>query len=349
MACSCVWNGLNWKGIIDMQMQMRKLGKTDLEVSAVAMGCWAIAGDSTWGSQDENDAYAAMGTALDEGINFFDTAAGYGESETMLGKGLGDRRSEAIIASKVSREQLRPDLLIESCENSLKALGTDYIDLFQIHWPSREVPLADSVAALEKLQEDGKIRYYGVSNFGPLDLADLLKTNAVCASNQVIYSMLTRAIEFEVQPICVREQISILAYSPLAQALLTGKFHSADEVSDGRARTRHFSGSRPQARHGEAGCEAETFAAIDKVRAIAAREGIPMGELSLTWCLQQPGVTSVLAGARNPEQARANAASGRRVLSPELLAELSAVTDEVKVALGPSIDLWQGTSGDRVR
>lgn len=332
-------------------MQRRTLGQTGLEVSVVAMGCWAIIGGSTWGDQDEGEAIEAIGAALDEGINFFDTAEGYGagESEALLARGLGRRRDEAVIASKVSPNRLRPDLLAQACQDSLKALNTDFIDLYQIHWPSRDIPLADSVAALLQLQEEGKIRHFGVSNFGPRDLDDLLSTGAPCASNQVIYSLLTRAIEFEVLPRCANAQIGVLAYSPLAQGMLTGKFDSPDDIAAGRARTRHFGSHRPQARHGEAGCEVETFEAIAQIRAIAAREGIPMSELALAWCLQQAGVTSVIAGARSPAQARANAAAGRRSLSPEVVAQLSAATQKVKTTLGPNLDLWQSDERARTR
>lgn len=336
-------------------MHKRKLGATGLEVSVVAMGCWAIIGGSTWGDQDESEALAAVQTALDEGINFFDTAEGYGggESEQLLARGLGRRRDEAIIASKVSPNHLKPDDLIGACEASLKALDTDRIELYQIHWPSREVPLHDSIGALLKLQEQGKIQHWGVSNFGPHDTAELLEVlksnDGVCASNQLIYSLLSRAIEIETLPACRAANISVLAYSPLAQGMLTGKFHSPEEMGEGRRRTRHFSSARAEVRHGQSGCEAETFAAIDAVRKIAHREEIPMGELALAWCLHQPGLTCVLAGARNPKQARSNAAAGRRSLPPELVAELDAATQTVKEKLGPSIDLWQAPEESRTR
>ena len=336
-------------------MQKRQLGKTDLEVSVVAMGCWAIIGDSTWGEQDESEALAAMQTALDEGINFFDTAEGYGDgaSEKLLAKGLGSRRDEAVIASKVNAGHLKPDDLIAACEASLKALDTDRIELYQIHWPNHEVPLSDSIGALQTLQTQGKIRQWGVSNFGTQDtmelLAELDKAGAVCASNQLIYSMLSRAIEFEVLPLCDQNDIGVLAYSPLAQGMLTGKFASPDDLDAGRARTRHFSGERKGTSHGQPGCESETFAAIDAVRQIAAREHIAMNELALAWCLHQPGLTCVLAGARNPKQARENAAAGRLQLAPEVVQELNTATQTVKEKLGPSLDLWRAPDNARTR
>ena len=323
-------------------MQYRKLGGSGIEVSTIAMGCWAIVGDATWGPQDETDALAAIRAALDTGITLFDTAEGYGDgaSEALLGRGLGADRDRAVIASKVSSGHLRPEQVIEACERSLKNLGTDRVDLYQIHWPSREVPLADTLGALETLRAQGKIRAVGVSNFGTKDLDDLSRQDTPIAANQLAYSLLSRAIEFEIQPRCVERGISILPYSPLAQGLLTGKFRTADEVPVGRARTRHFSGEREGARHGEPGCEAETFAAIAAIQEIAEELGRPMAEVSLAWLLHQPGVTSVLAGARDPRQVAENAAAAELRLSEPILARLGAATEPVKQALGPNADLW---------
>lgn len=332
-------------------MEYRPLGHTGLNVSTVAMGCWAIAGGAIWGDQDEGDAVAAIGEALDLGINLFDTAEGYGngDSEALLAKGLGSRRDEAIIATKVSGGHLAPDEIVKACERSLAALGTDRIDIYQIHWPSRDVPLADSIAALLRLKDEGKIRHIGVSNFGPRDLADLAANGVACSSNQVMYNLITRAIEFDVVPRCLDACIGILAYSPLAQGILNGKFRTADDVPAGRARSRHFAGSRPEARHGEAGSEAETFAAVDAIRAVCDEAGISMGEAALAWCLAQPGITSVLAGARNPEQIRENARAAERRLPGTVLERLSTVTDPLKQGLGPSIDLWQSVANSRAR
>lgn len=330
-------------------MQYRPLGKSGLRVSAVAMGCWAIAGQSVWGSQDEHEALAAIGASLDAGVTLFDTAEGYGESERLLARGLGTRRDEALIASKVSAENLAPDKIRASCENSLRALQTEQVDLYQMHWPPRDTALDDAVSTLRDLQAEGKIRIWGVSNFGSGDLDDLATVgNSGCASNQVIYNLLTRAIEFDVLPRCEKAGIGILAYSPLAQGLLTGKFASADDVPPGRARTRHFRGNRPQARHGEAGHEAETFAAIAEVKRLCADANLDMGDVSLAWCLTQ-GATSVIAGARNAEQARTNARAADVVLPPELVSALNRATDALKSALGPNLDLWDGAANARSR
>lgn len=326
-------------------MKYRKLGKTDITVSAVTMGCWAIASDPLWGHQDEADSLATVHAALDAGVTFFDTAEGYtgGESEAVLGRALVGRRRKAIIATKVSRSHLSADEIRQACENSLRRLQTDYVDLYQIHWPSRTVPLEETVEALEKLREQGKVRAIGVCNFGVQDLSDLLDIGWV-ETNQLPYSLLWRAIEYEIQQKCLDEGLGILCYSPLSQGLLTGKFSVPDEVPEGRARTRLFSGNRPRARHGDTGCEDEAFAAIGKIRQICEEIGQPMARVSVAWLLHQPGVTAVIAGARKPDQIRQTAQAVDLELSLETVRQLAEATEEVKRAIGPNPDMWQSPS-----
>ncbi|MBI3920057.1 MAG: aldo/keto reductase [Armatimonadetes bacterium] len=326
-------------------MQYRNLGRTDLKVSTVCMGCWAIVGDFTWGQQDEGDALAAIHAALDSGINFFDTAEMYGSgySEELLGRALRGRRDQVIIATKVSGASLNRRAMRKACEVSLYRLETDFIDLYQIHWPNRKIPMDRTLASLESLKSEGKIRAYGVSNFGKQDLTGLLSKGTV-ESNQLPYSLLWRPIEDEVQPLCVENSISILCYSPLCQGLLTGKFRSLDQVPEGRARTRLFSNDRLQARHSEPGCEAETLEALEKIRKICKSVGRPMGEVALAWLLAQPGVTSVVAGSRNAKQSRANAKAADLVLPSEVMAELTAAGEKVKEKIGNNIDPWEAQS-----
>jgi myo-inositol catabolism protein IolS len=326
-------------------MQYRQLGKTSMSVSVVAMGCWALAGDATWGPQDEQDSLATVRAALDHGINLFDTAEGYGDgrSEEALGKALAGRRHEAIIATKVSDSHLAPTEVAQACERSLRRLRTDYVDLYQIHWPSQQVPLAETMDALEKLRDQGKVRAIGVCNFGVRDLTDLLALGR-CETDQLPYNLLFRAIEYEIKPQCLATDIGILCYSPLCKGLLTGKFHAPNEVPAGRARSRHYASSRPGTRHGQAGCEVETFAAIERIRRICAEANVPMADAALGWLLAQPGVTSVLAGARTPRQIEENAKAADLGLSVEILGALSAATDELKQQLGSNADEYQADS-----
>jgi len=322
------------------------LGHTDIRVSAVCQGCWSIVGDSTWGPQDQHDSIAALQACLDAGINFFDTAEAYGDgySEQLIRKALGDARGEIVLASKVSSERLDdPSSIKSACEASLRRLGTDTIDLYQIHWPSPRANYGEVMGAMEQLRREGKIRAVGVSNFGPGYLDDVLAAGRV-ESNQLCYSLLWRAIEFNLHARCVEEGMSILCYSPLCQGLLTGKFATADDVPAGRARSRLFSKNRPQSRHGQAGCETELFDAIAKIRQISDELHQPMGNVSLAWLLAQKGVVSVIAGARNAKQAAENAAAAEIRLTSETIARLSEATEAVKAYVGANADMWEATS-----
>jgi aryl-alcohol dehydrogenase-like predicted oxidoreductase len=320
-----------------------------MTVSTMSLGGWAFAGGDVWGEQDDVDSIATVHAALDVGVNFFDTAEGYGNgsSEEILGRALVGRRDKAVIATKVGykvgRHSMTPEVVQEACENSLRRLQTDYIDLYQIHWPSRTTPFSETMEALQKLQTQGKVRAIGVCNFGVQDLGDLLPLGHI-ESNQLPYNLLWRAIEFEIQPKCVDEGIGILCYSVLAQAILTGKYASPDDVPEGRSRTRHFSKNRPYTRHGEEGCEAETFAAIEKIRQISKQVGQPMANVAMAWLLHQPGVTSIIAGARTPDQMKRNVEAVDLALPADVLAQLNAATDEVKQKLGANADMWQSDS-----
>jgi myo-inositol catabolism protein IolS len=331
-------------------MRYTTLPGTDLRVSVIAMGSWALAGDMAWGDQSERDSLDAARAAVEAGITFFDTAPAYGDglSEQRLGQGLEGLRQRVVLATKIGPDSLRSAGVISSVERSLVHLRTDYIDLLQIHWPSRQVPVAETLEALSALKRQGKIRHVGVSNFGPRDLASALEV-AVPVSNQLPYSLLARAIEYEIVPACVRANVGVLCYSPLLWGLLAGTYASADEVPEGRARSRHFSPARKLIRHQEAGCERETFEAIGAIRELAARLGVSMSDLSVAWLLHQPGVSSVLTGIRRPDQATRNARAAELQLTPDVLAELGRVTDPVKRALGANPDLWQSGESSRYR
>jgi myo-inositol catabolism protein IolS len=322
-----------------------KLGKTDVSLSVIGMGCWALAGDATWGPQAEAESIATIHAALDAGVNFFDTAEGYGggDSESVLGRALAGRRHEAVIATKVSRANLSAEEIQQACERSLERLQTDYIDLYQIHWPSRSVPLSETMGALERLREQGKVRAVGVCNFGVQDLSDLLAIGWV-GTNQLPYSLLWRAIEYEILPRCVDAGLDVLCYSPLAQGLLTGKFRSPGDVPEGRMRTRLFSGERPQARHSEVGCESRAFEAIDRLASFCQHLDYPMAQVAIAWLLHQPGVASVIAGARHPDQISQTAAAADLELRPDVVAFLGTATDAVKKCVGPNPDMWQSQS-----
>ncbi len=326
-------------------MEYRLLGESGLRISRIGMGCWTIAGGDMWGEQDDAESIRTIHAAQEAGITLFDTAEGYGDgrSEEILGEALKGRRGDSVIASKVGQENLEPERIRRSCEASLRRLGTDRIDLYQIHWASSEVPLADSWAMLERLRDEGKIRELGVCNFGVRHLDELQEIGRT-VSDQLPYSLLWRAVEDEILPACRNRGIAVLVYSALLHGLLTGRFASADEVPEGRARSRHFSSHRSGTRHGEAGQETLTFAAIRNIGTICREAGIPMREAAALWVLSDPQVSSLLAGSRTAGQILENAALAEKRLPEDVARKLGEATQELKAALGPNPDMWDSQS-----
>lgn len=322
------------------------LPHTDFEISRMIFGCWAIVGGFNWGAQDERDSIEAIREAYDQGITCFDTAEAYGNghSENLLAKALYDRRKEIVIASKVGPADFAPENVVKACERGLKNLKTDYIDLYQLHWPNPDIPLPETLGALQRLKESGKIRAYGVSNFGNQSLDTCKNSGFKISSNQMAYNLLFRAIEFSILPQCLAENVPVLCYSPIMQGLLTGKFTSWEDVPDDRARTRHFTKDRPQARHQERGCEAETFQTISAIKAFSEEVQIPMGSLSLAWLLAQKGIGGVIVGGRNADQVKKNHAALQVRLTPDMIQQLNTITDPLKARLGANADLWQTES-----
>lgn len=315
-------------------------------ISSLALGTWALAGDKFWGAQAEQDSIAAIHAALDAGVTLIDTAPAYGDglSEEIVGRALRGRRDQALLATKISEADLTPERTVASCEASLRRLQTDCIDLLQIHWLDSGERLEEVIAAMEGLRAAGKVRTLGVCNFGAHSLGRLRAASHGWITNQLPYNLIWRAIEFEIVGACQRDGLGILCYSPLQQGLLTGRFRTPEEVPVGRHRTRHFRADRPMSRHGGAGFETLTFATLDRIRSVADRLGQPMADVALAWLLHRPGVSSVIFGARTPQQVHENLAASRLQLDATTMAELNRVTDELKAALGPNADLWAGES-----
>ncbi|OGP71500.1 MAG: hypothetical protein A2W09_05640 [Deltaproteobacteria bacterium RBG_16_50_11] len=326
-------------------MEFRKLGVADIDVSAIALGCWSIGGGYTWGDQDEKESLDTIKAAIDLGINLFDTAEKYNEgySEKVLGKGLEGNRSKVLISTKVWPENLTKERLIKAFEDSLKRLNTDYIDLYQIHWSNKEVPVEETLNTMEKLKKDGKVRFTGVSNFGVQDLTGAVKAGKI-VTNQLPYSLLFRAIEHEILEKCREFQVGILPYSPLAQGLLTGKFKNPEDVDDERARLRFYSKNRKNTVHDEGGYEKEVFEALAQIRLICEEIGEPMANVAIAWVLHQPGIRAVLVGARKPEQIIENTQAVNLKLTDSVLKRLSHVTEKLKTEMGPNADPWRTKS-----
>jgi aryl-alcohol dehydrogenase-like predicted oxidoreductase len=313
----------------------------DLPVSPVALGCMSIVASETYGGVGDDQAIRTVQAAIDMGITLLDTAPAYGdgESEELVGKAIQGQRDKVVLATKASGQTLCADEIIADCETSLKRLQTDTIDLYQLHWNRRKVPAEETLKAMDSLVSSGKVRALGVCNYGPKDLTEALGFTTL-QTNQLAYNMLFRAVEFEITDLCRENNMGILCYSPLAQGLLTGRYSHADEVPAGRQRTLHFSSDRELARHGQAGCEKQTFEAIAEIRKVCDDLGEPMARVALAWCLHQPGVTAVLAGASRPEQVKQNVEAGALSLPADALARLDRATAEVKSLLGPVPDMW---------
>ena len=293
-------------------MQLRPLGNTSIRVSPVSMGCWPIAGMTSLGVT-EADSLAALQTSLDCGVNTFDTAYSYGlagESEKLIAKALGHRRDEIVICTKGGihydanakmAKDGRPDTLRAQCEESLRRLRTDHVDLLYLHAPDPHTPVEVSAGELKRLLDEGKTRAVGVSNF---NVAQLDAFHRVCpiSAVQPAYNMLMREIEADVIPWCVSHRASVLVYWPLMKGLLSGglprdfKF----EAKDGRAKYPMF--------QGEEWLRNQDL--IDALRPVAAQAGAgerTLAQLVINWTIHQPGITSAICGAKRADQARDNA------------------------------------------
>lgn len=321
-------------------MEKRRLGKSDLQITPILMGTWQ-AGKRMWVGISDEESIKAIRAAFDAGITTIDTAEVYGEghSEQIIAQALSDVRDRAIYATKVFANHLKHDQVIAACERSLKNLQTDYIDLYQIHWPSGTfnseiVPIEETMGALNKLKEQGKIRAIGVSNFSCSQLAEASQYGRI-DSLQPPYSLFWRQLENDAMPYCIENQISIIAYSPLAQGLLTGKFSAEHKFSpdDNRAKNKLFQGENYQ----------RAQQALEKLRPIADRHHTTLGNLALAWLIAQPQANAIV-GARNAEQATANAQAANIKLSTEELQEIDAIGRTVTDHLDENPVMWNFAS-----
>ena len=331
-------------------MKYRPLGSTGIDVSEISLGVWQLGDPDYWGESAAGNAKEIIGTAIDQGINLFDTAEMYGsgESERTLAKALGPNRDKVLIASKVADSHCRPEDVRAACEDSLRHLATDRIDLYQVHWPSRVIPFADTYGELKRLQDEGKIRAIGVSNFGATQLDEWAQL-APPASNQLGYNLLFRAIEFDIVPACERINLGILAYMPLMQGLLSGRWDTVEEIPESRRRSRHFSSASEIVRHGEAGHEEVTLKTVRALRGLAGEFGHPLATVATAWLLSRPAVTTVIMGASRGDQVVRNVEAASVTLPPGAIARLDAASAALKEAMGPNADQWQGGENSRVR
>jgi aryl-alcohol dehydrogenase-like predicted oxidoreductase len=325
-------------------MEYRQLGNTDLKVSAVTFGAWAIGG-WMWGGAEKKDALEAIHASYDHGVTSIDTAPIYGQgrSEEIVGKALrGLPRDKVQILTKFGMRwdetkgtfdfrstdnagkpidiyrYAGKNSIVKECEDSLRRLGTDYIDLYQIHWPDITTPVAETMEALSQLLKQGKIRAAGVCNY-PVSLMAEAERTLSLASNQVPYSMVERTIEEDVVPYCIQHNKAIIAYSPLQRGLLTGKI-KPDHVfaaGDHRPSTKFFIPENIR--------RIDNF--LENLQDLAWEKNAFISQLVIRWTIEQPGITIALVGARDKDQAIQNAKAINVQLSKN---EIAFINDELK-------------------
>ena len=307
-------------------MNRVRLGKSELEVSPIAFGTWQLSGD--WGQFDEDEAVQAIRFAHEQGVNFFDTAQayGFGASEEMLGKALRQiPREDVVIATKGGlrlddeRGLLRdssPSWLRQGVESSLKALGTDYIDLYQVHWPDSEVAFAETAETLEALVDAGKIRHVGVSNFDPEQMSEFSRTRSV-ETLQPPYSLLNREIEASILPHCQEHDIGVLVYGPLAHGLLTGAMDSNTSFAEDDWRRVSPSLTGETFEH--------NLQIVERLNQFAQERGCSLSQLAIAWTLSHPAVHVAIVGSRRRAHIEESLGAAELTLSDEDKAEIERI------------------------
>jgi myo-inositol catabolism protein IolS len=351
-----------------MNRATRQIGGSGIRVSPLAMGCWAYGGGSYWGEQSQGEVNRIVASALDQGLNMFDTAEMYnaGASEESLGIALGARRREAVVCSKVSPDHTYRNEIVKHCEDSLRRLKTDYLDVYMIHWPlntrsiahftkdERKVasppPIEEAMEGMRRLRDGGKIRAIGVSNFGAGQLREALATGVSIDVNEITYNILSRAIEESILPFCIENDISVVGSMALQQGLLTGTFKTFDDVPPNQAHSRHFSQERGKdaSRHGGAGHEDLLFTTISALSEIARREKMPLARLAIAWAIAKPGITAMLVGSRDLDQLQQNIRALEVTLPDAVIREIDGVSDPLLKELGSSPDYYESDENCRI-
>jgi aryl-alcohol dehydrogenase-like predicted oxidoreductase len=312
-------------------MNTRQLGNSDLLITPIGFGAWAIGGggwEFAWGAQDDSDSVAAIRAALGAGVNWIDTAAvyGLGHSEEVVARTLQGMTNRPYVFTKCGmvwdqRRQighsLKADSVRRECEASLRRLQVEAIDLYQVHWPDPDEDIEEGWAALAALKKEGKVRHIGVSNF---DVEQMKRAQDIApiTSLQPRYSLIHREVEEEVLPFCARENIGVIAYSPMASGLLTGAM-TAERVAalpadDWRKRHPDFQGPRLH----------RNLMLVRLLRTIGKRRGYTPAEVAVAWVLRDPAVTGAIVGARRPGQVRGVVGAAELRLSPREVAEIGA-------------------------
>lgn len=318
-------------------MEYNNLGVSNLNVSKIGFGCWAIGG--SWGSTDDKQSISTIRKAIDLGINFFDTADiyGFGHSETLLGKALGKKRKDVIIATKVGLAWDDHGCMFKACtrqhilnalDASLKRLNTDYIDLYQIHWPDTNTPFEVTMNVMDSLVKSGKVRYIGVSNFTVKQIRECMKTRAI-HSLQPPYNMLMREAEKTLLPYCRRNGVGVIAYGSLAYGLLTGKFNNETTFADNDWRSGKLFSDPGDWQYHINIFQGKQFQRniriIEKLKKISKKYDKSVGQLAIAWVLSNPSISSALVGAKNIDQLEENLKGQGWTIEKEDLSRINAV------------------------
>lgn len=322
-----------------------------LRIPRFSLGTWAFSGARVWGEADTGEAVATIHAALDQGLCLLDSAEGYGngKAEEVVGEAIHDRRSKVLLASKVAMNHMTADEVNKSCEQSLRRLRTDYIDIYQIHWPSQTVPMAETIGALDYLLAQGKIRHISVCNFNERHLLQYAEiTGKLPLMNQLPYNAVWRMAErfMPADAAASAAANSILrpvwAYSPLAQGLLTGKYRTLGEVPLHRRDNRMYSSEYKLGRHTGQGFEKQIFWFLDHLFQISAEIGIPVETLSLNWLKQQKSVASILVGCRSRQQLADNLSAFETEVPADVYERIDILSSRLRDEMGPNPDLWEG-------
>ncbi len=308
-------------------MEFRQLGQNGPHVSTIGLGAWPIGGGM--GAVAEKEAIATIRTALDAGINLLDTAQFYRSSESVIGKALADGyRERCFLATKVSGNYSKA-AIVDAIENSLRAMHTETIDLYQVHWWDDKYPIDETMDAMLRLQESGKVRYIGVSNYNDTQMQKALEYGRYHA-NQFCYNLLQRQSEPTDIPFCEREGIGILVHSALAKGLLTGKYQPGHTFAsdDERSQMPQFQGE----------AFAQYLSLAEKLRTIARNKGTDLIQLAVAWPLRLPSVTSVLVGAKSPNQVKAHVKAAGVTFTTEELTAIEHVLSEIPQLPNPQRD-----------
>jgi myo-inositol catabolism protein IolS len=317
-----------------IEMDQVRIAPVDKSLSVIGLGCWSFGGE--WGAQEDADSLAALNEALDLGITHLDTAEAYGKghSEELVGKAIAGRRDEVFVATKGFPlwGDLSKECYAKKIDESLQRLGTDFIDVFYIHWPMTGRDMRPAMEAIVAAKEAGKVGAAGVSNFTVAELEQVAEAGKVDA-HQICFNLFWRHPERDVLPYCKEHGIAIVTYSTIAEGILTGKFARDVQFPEGDHRARGLLFEPEVWPH--------VYDAVEQLKALADGAGVPLAHLAIQWTTRQEGVTGVLVGSRNVAQVRRNVEAMKSDIPDETFDEMTRIGDEVFARLPEAVNIFR--------